>query len=159
MTKMIAVAMSPASAYRTEHYGVLHSSAFVYRTSKTHSPTRVDVWDNTRRLNPDDGGPIQHGKYGPIGGGNGKYLDPHNKATDAERSVLLTPECTVITAQRNGTGHPDSGQVWAKPVLNDGDQIVLVYLDGSAEVATVVFPRYGNGHGHAELMDLEVAAA
>jgi hypothetical protein len=58
---MIAIAMVPASKYRQEHYGVTHESALVYRTNTSHSPTRVQVWDNTRRVNPDPGGRIQHG--------------------------------------------------------------------------------------------------
>lgn len=147
---MIRIELRPASDYRASHYGVLFESAYVYRTGRSYSPTRVVVWSNTSRPNARNGEPVRHGDYGPIDGGAGRYLDPHNKATDAERSVLLSTESTVIDAYGTGTGSKESGQVWADDKLCDGDALTLAYPDGTEETLTARFPRYSNGHGFAE---------
>lgn len=151
---MTTIPMIPASDYRREHYGILYESVHVYQTNESHSPTRVVVWDNTHRVNPDPGGPVKYGEMGPLPtGGDGKYIDPNNKATDAERTILLSTESTVITAQRNGTGHPDSGQVWALGVtIRDGDDFILDYPDAATDLVIAKFPRYSNGHGYCEVL-------
>lgn len=131
------IPMIAADDYAREHYGITHKSACVYRVAGSYSPTRVKVWDNTRRPNPRDGVA-------------GAYLDPHNRATDARVSVLLSPESSVISAHRNGTGTVASGQVYAPgdTRFRTGDVLVLVHPDGSHCRVTVRLTN--NGHGVAE---------
>lgn len=135
-------------------YGIRAESKYVYRTNKSHSPTRVVVWDNTGRPNKRNGQPVEYGNYGPKDGGNGRWLDPHNKATDDMLSIELTPEASVICANTDmNTGQPGSGQVYDKDadVLRDGDTATLVYGHGGfgdVEI-TLHFPPGHNGHGHA----------
>ena len=145
------IPMLPAKPSRTDDYGVLHSSAFVYQTSRGSGPTRIDVWDNTRRPNARNGEPLRWGQCGVLDGGNGRYLDPENQATDETVSVLLTPECTVIDAYGTGTGSAASGQVYSPDgeTIRSGDTLMLMYPDGTHEARVVRFT--GNGHGQAAL--------
>lgn len=142
------IPMVPTNAGQRAQYGVEFTSAFVYRTSKSTAPTRIDMWAN-RKPNPRDGQPVRYGEYGPIDGGNGRLLDPGNRATDEPVSVLLSPESTVITAQRNGTGHPDSGQVWGPQddCIRPGDTLLLVFADGRQETWRATFSNNGHGDG------------
>lgn len=149
MTEYI-IPMITADDYAREHYGITFKSACVYRVAGSSAPTRVKVWDNTRRPNPRNGEPVRYGEFGPRDGGNGEFLDPHNRATDARVSVLLSPESSVISAHRNGTGTVASGQVYAPgdARLRTGDVLVLVHPDGSHAHVTVRMTN--NGHGVAE---------
>lgn len=132
--------------YRRDHYGIEYTSAYVYRTKHEAGPSRLQVWSNLRRPNPHPG-ETRWGAVGPIGG-DGKYLDPHNKGTDEEVSVLLSPEATAISAHGRSTGTAASGQVYAKghPVLDTGDVLVLVYPDGREERRVLTLTdNYGRG--------------
>ena len=138
------ITVRPATDDST-HYGVTHKSERVYRTSKSNYPTRVVVWDNTRRPNPRNGEPVRYGEQGRLDGGNGRYLDPRNRATDDTVTVLLTTESIVLDAYGTGTGTPRSGQVWAEgEPIRPADRITLVFPTGAAAY-TVEFG--GNGHG------------
>lgn len=132
--------------YRREQYGIEFTSVYVYRTTRDAGPGRIQVWSNTNRPNPHPG-ETSWGAMGPIGG-NGKYLDPCNKGTDEEFSVLLEPESTVISAHGDSTGTVASGQVFVKdhPLLDSGDVLVLVYPDGREERRILTFTdNYGRG--------------
>jgi hypothetical protein len=140
-------------------YGITHLSRFVFRTSKGSSPTRVQAWSNVNRPNPRSGEPVKYGDYGKIDGGNGRYLDPQNNATDSPTSILLSPECSVITNNGTNTGTEASGQVYAPAGtrIAEGDRIVLVYPDGVGVAFTARFTN--NGHGRLEYVEhLGVAA-
>jgi hypothetical protein len=128
-------------------YGIMYLSRYVFRTSKGSSPTRVLVWSNLGRPNTRNGEPVKFGDYGPINGGDGAFLDPQNRATDDAQSVLLTPECSVITNNGTNTGTEASGQVYAPAGtrIAEGDLITLVYPDGIE--ATYVARFTNNGHG------------
>lgn len=149
MTKIIP--MIEPKPYWTEHYGILFESAFVYETNRSHSPTRLQVWDNTRRPNPDPGGPIQWGECGPLPtGGDGKWIDPNNRATDTERSYLIKTEATTIDAYGTGTGSVASGQVYSTDPrrICDGDRVLLRFADGAELDMIAVLPQHGNGYGY-----------
>jgi hypothetical protein len=138
------------SRYGSSRYGITHRSAFVYRTTQSHSPTRIVAWSNVHRLNARDGQTVAWGEYGPIDGGNGRYLDPHRNATDNEVSVLISTESTSIDRYGTGTGTAGSGQVlWGPDVkLAEGDTLILRYAGtGVEEKRTVRFSN--NGHGDA----------
>jgi len=157
------IELAEGDEYRREHYGIEYTSAYVYRTKGNTGPTRIQVWNNLRRPNPHPG-ETKWGAMGPIGG-DGKYLDPYNKGTDEKVTVLLEPESTVISAHGDSTGTAASGQVWARDVvLETGDVLVLVYPDGSEERRVLTFTdNYGRGQadpvkpGRA-LLDEEEAA-
>jgi hypothetical protein len=133
-------------------YGILGRSRFIYSGRHGSGPLRVIVWSNVNRPNP---GETRWNAYGSVGG-NGRYLDPHNKGTDAAITVLISPEATMITAERTGTGHPLSGQVWAPDhkSLVAGDTLTLVMPDGSVIAGTADFSD-GNGHGHMVIEGVE----
>lgn len=147
---MTTIELRPASPYDVTTYGILFRSRYVYNSAHSTYPTRVVVWDNTRRVNGRNGEPVRHGDYGPIDGGIGRYLDPRNKVTDSERSILLSTESIVITNNGTNTGTEASGQVYAPEgaKLRDGDTVTLLYPDGRTEEGAAVFPRWSNGHGH-----------
>jgi hypothetical protein len=135
--------LSPASR-NSNSYGITHQSTHVYRTSggrfqSPHSPHRVVVWSNAHRLNPHPG-EVRPTEFGSIGG-EGKYLDPHNKGTDDPVTIILTAECSVISAHGNGTGMPASGQVFAAEPLAVGDVVHLRYPDGTVSAGYVVTAR------------------
>jgi hypothetical protein len=144
------VVMQEADKYSQENYGVAFRSTFVYRAAGSSAPTRIAIWDNTRRPNTRNGEPVRYGEYGPRDGGNGRYLDPHHVATDAEQSVLITPECTVLSAHGSSTGTAASGQVWSGNLttLRTGVRLALRLPDGSVRRVTVRLTN--NGHGVAE---------
>src|SRR4029453_18126925 len=98
MTTTHEILVIPVDPQRAASYGITHASEYVYRTTGHGYPTRVQVWDNTRRPNPRDGQTVRYGQYGKLDGGNGRFLDPHHDATDMPVSVLLSPEASVITA-------------------------------------------------------------
>jgi hypothetical protein len=140
------IELAEGDEYRSKHYGIEYTSAYVYRTKREAGPSRLQVWSNLHRPNPHPG-ETKWGAMGPIGG-DGKYLDPHNKGTDEKFSVLLSPEATVISAHGDSTGTAASGQVYAKdhPVLDTGDVLVLVYPDGREERRTLTLTdNYGRG--------------
>lgn len=150
------IVMNLAPDYRSRAYGVLYTSRNVYQTNTSHSPTRLEVWNNIGRLNPRNGEPVRYGNYGPIDGGNGKYLNPRNIATDDDFTILITTESTVMCSSPDlNTGHPDSGQVYAKDesgrpvVIRDGDTATLSIPDGTTERIAIHLPPHSNGHGHA----------
>lgn len=143
------IPMLPADD-RAASYGITHRSAFVYDTDRSSSPTRIVVWSNEGRPNLRNGEPIQWGSAGPINGGNGRYLDPQNQATDSPVTVLLTPESSVITSNGTNTGTAASGQVYpvgAAPI-RAGDTLTLVYPDGTEAGHIARFTN--NGHGIAD---------
>lgn len=160
------IPMLPAKDSRAG-YGVIHSSAFVYDTTKSSSPTRVDIWDNTGRPNPFKGAKLgdvvrdqtitewflSTGKTEP------RFYDPHNEPTDAEISILLSPESTVITNNGTNTGTVASGQVFepGNPKLGEGDTAELHFIDGHKQNVTLHFTN--NGHGYALLKFTEVTAS
>jgi len=147
------IELAEGDEYRRKHYGIEYTSAYVYRTKGDGGPTRIQVWSNRNRPNPHPG-ETRRGAMGPIGG-DGKYLDPQNKGTDEEFSVLLSPEATVISAHGNSTGTAASGQVYAKdhPLLDTGDVLVLVYPDGREERRTLTLTD-NYGRGQADLVPL-----
>lgn len=128
-----SVSLVPVTDYDRNTYGIVAQSHYVYRTTKSSSPTRVVIWDNAKRDQ-----------------GQGMYLDPHNKLTSARYTILLTTECTAITSNGTNTGTEASGQVWADSIIRDGDLIELNTGTGIDGQFTAVFPRFGNGHGHLE---------
>ena len=146
------------------HYGITHRSAFVYDTRVYGgAPTRVNVWSNTGRPNPDKGkslgDTLRNGnvltEYSLPGTATREYLDPHNAPTDDPVSILLTPESTVMCADtRMNTGQPGSGQVFARNIrLGDGDTADLIYPEGTVQRVTLHFPRHHNNHGYATIGD------
>lgn len=139
----------PMTAVEPNSFTELFRSRFVYRGWNS-SVIRINVWDNTGRPNRRNGEPIRWGQCGPLDGGDGLYLDPHNEATDAETSILITPEATVISAHGDGTGTEASGQVYAEQAgpLRSGDILRLTFPDGSVLVRVVRMTN--NGHGVAD---------
>ena len=153
--------MRDAGEYRRDSYGVLYQSCLVYDTTKSHAPTRLDVWSNTDRPNPYYGAKL--GDRPCEGRGaldititeyslpktHAKYLDPHNDPTDDEISFLLSPESSVICSDTSrNTGQPGSGQVYAKGErLGEGDTATLVYPDWTVQRVLIHFTN--NGHGIA----------
>lgn len=139
---------------RDQGYGIRAKSAFVYDTTKSHYPTRLVLWDNTGRPNKRNGEPVSYTNYGPRDGGNGRWLDPSNRATDDMLTMLLTTESIGISSDTSmNTGQPGSGQVYAPAVgkMGDGDTATLIYDRagfGDVEV-TLHFPPHRNGHGFA----------
>ncbi len=161
------IILDAESEYRREQYGVTHKSRCVFATTKSHSPTRLDVWDNTGRPNPFKG--LRLGDVAFKGNPyreqvvtewfankaskplTAKYFDPSNEPTDEPTSLQLTPESTAICADtRMNTGQPGSGQVYATGVkLGNLDTATLVYPDGTTREVTLHFPPHHNGHGYA----------
>ena len=139
------------SDYDQKTYGIRYHSQYVYRVAGSASPTRIVVWDNTVRPNARDGQSVRYGNYGPIDGGNGRYLDPHHNATDVPFSFLVSPEASVISAHGDGTGSKASGQVYAptSESLRTGDELILTLPNGGAFSVRVRMTN--NGHGVAEL--------
>lgn len=130
------------------HYGVVYTSARVWKVKGSYGPGRVEVWSNTDRPNPHPG-ERRWNDFGSIGG-DGKYLDPRNKGTDEEFTVLLSPESTIIDAYGTGTGTAASGQVWAddRTPIASGEVLVLVYPDGREERWEITLKdNYGHGEG------------
>jgi hypothetical protein len=135
--------MRDAGEYRRDSYGVLYQSCLVYDTTKSHAPTRLDVWSNTDRPYNED-----RATWNTRGKGF-KYLDPHNNGTDDEVSFILSPESSVICSDTSrNTGQPGSGQVYAEGErLGEGDTATLVYPDWT--IQRVVLHFTNNGHGIA----------
>lgn len=146
------IQMSPVSQ-SSMGYGIRAKSMYVYETVRSHYPTRVVLWDNTGRPNKRNGEPVRYGEYGPRDGGNGRWLDPHNKATDDMLTILLSTESIGISSTPGmSTGQRGSGQEWAiADKMRDGDTATLVYdRDGFGDVeVTLHFPPHSNGHGYA----------
>jgi hypothetical protein len=134
------IVMREAPTDKREHYGVLYESCLVYDTTKSHSPTRLVVWDNTNR-------PFRADRA--TWNTSGAFLDPHNNGTDDPVSFLLSPESTCICADtRMNTGQPGSGQVYARGErLGEADTATLIYPDMTA--LTVALHFTNNGHGIA----------
>ena len=138
-------------------YGITHLSRYVFSTTKGSYPTRVVVWSNVNRPNPRNGEPVRFGEYGKLDGGNGRYLDPSNNATDEPTSIRLTPEASVITNNGTNTGTAASGQVYAPAGqrIAEGDLVALVYPGGSIGVTYVV---HFTNNGHGELVPFNAPA-
>ena len=106
-------------------YGIVYESLYVHRIPEdSHNrsyPHRFKVWTNVNRPNqwPD-------GEWTNFGfrGGPGKYVDPHNKGTDAEQSFTISTEPMVLSAHGDGTGTAKGGQVWGD-VVHVGDTVTL----------------------------------
>lgn len=145
MSDPVIIHLDHANAYQRDTYGILYTSRFVYRQAKRGAgPTRIEVWDNTGR--PYDADWCADGwewRDRPA-----MYLDPHNCGTDASRSILAVPESVSINDTRTGTGHPDSGQVYAPETLADRERVVLVFPDGGTQYAVINLPPHANGHGY-----------
>lgn len=93
-----------ASEYRRTTYGVEYESTTLHKmTGKgLHNPSfphRIDVWDNTRRPNPRNGQPVRFGDYGPVDGGNGRYLGPDRRATDDEQTFTVSAQSVMLAAR------------------------------------------------------------
>jgi hypothetical protein len=146
-TDIHTILLTDKDTYRREHYGIHFTSAFVY-TVRGSSPIRIAVWDNVRRPNPRNGEPVRYSNYGKIDGGEGRYLDPNNNATDDEVSYLLSPEASCISAHGDSTGTVASGQVYdaAHERLRAGEIVRLAFPDGSVKLLTVT-PEGHYGHG------------
>jgi hypothetical protein len=148
---------------RDASYGIKYRGRNVYSTRKSHSPTRLVVWDNTGRPNPDLGkglgDKLRNGNVlttYTVGQGHGtrRYIDPQGNPSDEPITILLTPESSVICADtRMNTGQPGSGQVYAPGVLADGDSATLVYPSGTRREVILHFPAHTNGHGYAKFAD------
>ena len=163
------ILMIETAEYRRDHYGVTHSSLYVYGTSTSHSPTRIDMWDNTGRPNPFKG--MKLGDVAFKGNPHreqvitewfankasrpltAKYFDPQNEPTDAPVSILISPESSAICADTSmNTGQPGSGQVYDKGVtLRREDTATLRFLDGTTRDVALHFTN--NGHGYATFTD------
>lgn len=152
------IIMDTVAQYRTTDYGILYESRHVFSTTKSHSPTRVVIWNNTHRPNPDRGkqlgDKLRDGcivtKYSTPGITERRYIDPQGKPTDEKVTILLSPESTAICADtRLNTGQPGSGQVYAQDRLDDGDTAKLILPDGTNADVVLHFPRGHNGHGYA----------
>jgi hypothetical protein len=101
------------------------------------------------RRNPHPG-ETRYTNYGSIGG-NGKYLDPHNKGTDSPVSLLISTESTMITDNGTNTGTEASGQVYAPDQVDPirhGDTLTLIYPSGTEQTWTARFTNNGHGEGH-----------
>ncbi len=143
------------------HYGMAFKSRFVYDTTKSHSPTRLEVWANAGRPNPFHGARLgdkirdqvvnEYYLRAHPNALTAKWYDPQNNPTDDPFTVLLSTESTAMCADtRMNTGQPGSRQVYARGVrLGDGDTATLVYPDGSTREVLLHFPPHNNGHGFA----------
>jgi hypothetical protein len=121
---MITIDLIPASDYYTEHYGQLFESVTRHTVTgkNVHNrsfPHRIAVWDNTRRPNTD---PTRRVDGRPVG--EGRYVDPFGRGTDADRSFLLSAQSIVIAA--TPTERPERGET-----LTVGDTVQLRYPDGT----------------------------
>ncbi len=82
---------------KAETYGIIYESLFRYTVFGWGSQTLgIRLWNNEGRLNTRNGQPVQYGSDSDgfswrMNGGNGKYLDPDNNATDDTESVLMGP--------------------------------------------------------------------
>jgi hypothetical protein len=155
--------LDTSTRYDQEHYGVMYRGRHVYQTTKSTAPTRLVVWDNTKRPNPDNGKQLGDTLEAGDRRGNtatrwaidsghtrGRYLDPMNRPTDSRYSLLLTPESSAMCADtRMNTGQPGSGQVYSQGRLGDMDTATLVYPDGTTAEIVLHFPKWHNGHGFA----------
>jgi len=117
------IQLAPARDDDRTAYGITHRSAHVYRVTGpgVHNrsyPHRVTVWDNTHRPN---GARV----------GQGAYIDPSGKGTDADTTVTLAAEPVTIHASDSGTGTVASGQVYSNDALTTGQYVVLRYPDGT----------------------------
>lgn len=158
------IALDNVSKDRHDSYGVICQSRNVYRTGKSHGPTRVVVWDNLTYPNPDYGKKLGDTLQAGQRRGNkvteyslryteGRWLDPGNEPTDNVVSILLTPESSAICSDTSmNTGQPGSGQVYdnSQGIMRDGDTATLVYPNGAQVNVTLRFPPHRNGHGYAE---------
>lgn len=124
-------------------YGICFRSVFVYRINGKgiHNPTfphRINVWNNTSRLNsdPDRFSPAIGRKVGP-----GRYISPHGHGTDDMMTVTTSAESTAITNNGTNTGTVASGQVYADRALTIGERIVLLLPGGSNSGPFVITAR------------------
>ncbi|MCL2732309.1 MAG: hypothetical protein FWE15_20085 [Actinomycetia bacterium] len=130
----VTLALVPADDYARDSYGMTHESQWTFDTAASRVfPTRVEVWDNTRRKNDD-----------------GTYTDPRGRTTSEDTSYLLSPQSVMITSGGDGMGPHLHG-----PVIREGDGLVLKYPDGSAVQVRVTFEGHGgNGYGEAHVLPL-----
>lgn len=129
----IIIDLVDTTADRRNNYGVTHTGAVRHALSgaNVHNrsfPHRIQVWDNTGRANPRNGERIRYGECGPIDGGDGRYLDPGNNATDEPTTILLTSESIGIYAQYTAQDIADRRE---GPALTVGDVVRLRYPDGT----------------------------
>lgn len=135
----LTIDLQPTEERRARSYGVVAESVLVFRVQgpRVHNPSfphRVQVWSNLDRPNLRNGQPVAYGQYGIVDGGNGRYLDPNNRATDQPFTVLLVAEPVVIS--RMASDHQ-----YADQVLSIGDTVHLVDPDGSVSAAFTVTGR------------------
>jgi hypothetical protein len=94
------IELDRSSDYECSTYGIEYVGRFVHEIigarHNPHSSFRIKVWNNTDRLNPHPG-VTKWNDWGSIGG-DGKYLDPGNRATDEIRTVTTSAEAVVIAA-------------------------------------------------------------
>jgi hypothetical protein len=114
------IELDRSSDYECSTYGIEYVSRHVHKIQGAKHNPRSDfslkVWNNTDRLNPHPG-VVKWNDFGSIGG-DGKYLDPGNQATDEARSVTTSAEAIVISA------HPISRKALGE-LLSVGDTVYL----------------------------------
>jgi len=156
------IVMDAASEYKFNSYGITHESRNVFHTTKSYAPTRLVVWSNVKRVNPDMGKQLGDTLETGDRRGNivtdysirythGKFLDPQNEPTDEVTSILLSPESSAITSNGTNTGTVASGQVYAPGRLHDNDDATLIYPNGTVVGVVLHFPPHHNGHGYATI--------
>jgi hypothetical protein len=131
-TRIIDVVPADASQ---GSYGITHTGALVYDVTgrgvrNRHHPHRVVVWSNEGRPNTRDGEPVRDGDYGKLDGGEGRYLETRNNATNSPVTIIVDAEEIAITNNGTGTGTVASGQVYGDETLTIGDCVILRWPGG-----------------------------
>lgn len=141
---MKVIPLEYATEYNVKSYGIMFESEFVHEIPEDRNnrsyPHRFKVWTNINRPNPHPG-ETRYTDFGSIGG-EGKYLDPHNKGTDSEQAFTISTEPMVISAHGDGTGTKAGGQVWGEVV--HVDDVVTLQTPGGHTYGpfTVTFHRF-----------------
>ena len=139
--------MRHSTDYEESVYGILARATHDHRIKGAKHNRRarfmITVWDNTIRPNPHPG-EVKYLQYGSIGG-DGQWLDPHNRGTDDEISVTTSAQATCITSSRVRTG-PEEGVELAI------DQTVMLRLPGGEELGPYVIRQKALHDPHLELV-------
>lgn len=116
-----------ADPRRTADYGVVFEGASTVRCSRSNNrsfPHRIDVWDNDQRKLED-----------------GTYRGPNNEITTDRYTYLVSAQPIVLSAYAVGDETPHLADV----DLVDGDEVDIVYPDGTVTCHIVTVPRWGAG--------------